>query len=72
MQILKDLEAESIAARAAGTAHDSFFHVLKELTLIGYYRSEIGATQEQKFLVVPGYYKGDVPFKEVGRAWSRP
>lgn len=72
VQILKELEAESIAAPASGTALHSFFHVLKELTLIGYYRSEVGATQEQKFLVVPGYYKGDVPFNEVGRAWSRP
>jgi gluconate 2-dehydrogenase gamma chain len=72
IDILKELEAESIAARASGTAHDTFFHVFKELTLIGYYRSEIGATQEQKFLLVPGTYKGDVPLKEIGRAWSRP
>ena len=71
VQILRELEAESIAL-PSGSAHESFFHVLKELTLIGYYRSEIGATQEQKWLVVPGYYKGDVPYKEIGRAWSSP
>jgi gluconate 2-dehydrogenase gamma chain len=72
VQILKEAEAESISARASGITHDSFFHVLKELTLIGYYRSEVGATQEQRFLVIPGYYKGDVPFKEIGRTWSKP
>jgi hypothetical protein len=72
IEILSELEAESMAARVSGTAHESFFQVLKELTLIGYYRSEIGATQEQKWLVVPGYYKGDVPYKEIGRAWSSP
>jgi gluconate 2-dehydrogenase gamma chain len=71
VQILRELEAESMAG-ASGAAHESFFHVLKELTLIGYYRSEIGATQEQKWLLMPGYYKGDVPYKEVGRAWSSP
>lgn len=72
VRILRELEAEAIAARTANTADKSFFHELKALTLVGYYRSEIGATQEQKFLVMPGYYKGDVPFEEVGRAWSRP
>jgi hypothetical protein len=72
VEILSELEAESTAARASVTAHESFFHMLKELTLIGYYRSEIGATQEQRDLLIPGYYKGDVPYKEVGRAWSSP
>lgn len=72
VRILRELEAEAIAARTANTADKSFFHELKVLTLVGYYRSEIGATQEQKFLVMPGYYKGDVPLEEVGRAWSRP
>ena len=72
VQILKELEAEAVAARAANSADKSFFHELKALTLLGYYRSEIGATQEQRYLLIPGYYKGDVPFKEVGRTWSRP
>lgn len=72
VQILKELEAETMVARGAGTENETFFHVLKELTLTGYYRSEIGATQEQRYLLVPGYYKGDVPLKEIGRAWSRP
>lgn len=72
VQILKELEAEGMAAQAANTADESFFHELKALTLFGYYRSEIGATQEQKYLLIPAYYKGDVPFKEVGRTWSTP
>lgn len=71
VQILKELEAEAIAAQG-NTADKSFFQELKALTLLGYYRSEIGATQEQKWLLIPGYYKGDVPFKDVGRTWSRP
>lgn len=72
VQILKELQSETLAARAAGSTQGSFFQVLKELTLTGYYRSEIGATQEQKWLLVPGFYKGDVPFKEIGRTWSSP
>jgi gluconate 2-dehydrogenase gamma chain len=72
VQILKELETESIEARGAGAAHENFFHMFKELTLIGYYRSEIGATQELRFLLIPGNYKGDVRFKKIGRAWSEP
>lgn len=72
VQILRELEAESMAARASGTVNENIFHLLKELTLIGYYRSEIGATEEQRYLLIPGYYKGDVPYRDVGRAWSSP
>ena len=42
----------------------------KELTLAGYYTSEVGMTQELQWRPVPGYYDGDVPLSEVGRAWA--
>jgi gluconate 2-dehydrogenase gamma chain len=47
-----------------------FFHTMKELTLLGYYTSQIGATQELKYAQVPGRFDGCVPFATVGRAWS--
>jgi hypothetical protein len=47
-----------------------FFRMMKELTLIGYYTSEVGATQELRTNIVPGYYDGCVPFDEIGRAWA--
>jgi hypothetical protein len=47
-----------------------FFHVMKELVIVGYYTSEVGATQELRTNVVPGYYDGDVPYEKIGRAWS--
>ena len=72
VRLLKELEAETIAAQASVTANPTFFHALKTLTLVGYYNSEIGATQELKYVAVPGSYNGDVLFKEIGRAWCRP
>lgn len=66
--ILEELEAEAMAARAAG--NPAFFSMIKELTLTGYYTSEIGATQELKYVHEAGYYDGDVPYEEVGRAYS--
>ena len=46
-----------------------FFATLKELTVSGYYTSEVGATQELKVnpMVV---YRGDIPYDEVGHAWA--
>jgi len=49
---------------------DPFFDMLKEFTVVGYYTSEIGATQELNEDIVPGYYDACMPLSDVGRAWS--
>ena len=51
-------------------AGDSFFDTIKQLTLTGYYTSEIGMTVEQVYLPVPGRYDGAYPYAEVGRLFS--
>ena len=58
------------AAAYRGATPRPFFRTLKELTLLGYYSSEIGATRELKYARVPGRFEGCVPFATVGRAWS--
>ncbi len=40
----------------------------KYLVLAGYYLSEIGATQELRYELIPGAWRGCVPFSEIGRA----
>jgi hypothetical protein len=47
-----------------------WFRTLKELTLLGYYTSEIGATQELRHVSVPGRFDGCVPFTQIGRTWA--
>jgi hypothetical protein len=49
--------------------HAPFFDKLKELVVIGYYHSEVGATQELIYQPMPMGYR-DIPFVEVGRQWS--
>ena len=51
-------------------AADPFFRTLKELTLVGYYTSEVGATRELHHAVVPGRYDGCVPLAQIGRTWA--
>ena len=46
------------------------FKVLKALIIFGYYTSEVGATQEQAYLPVPGGFKGSIPYDSVGKAWA--
>jgi glucoside 3-dehydrogenase (cytochrome c) hitch-hiker subunit len=47
-----------------------FFFKIRELTVFGYYTSEIGATQELRWLPMPGQYLVDYPLSKVGRAWA--
>jgi hypothetical protein len=51
-------------------ARRPFFRTMKELTLLGYYTSPVGATQELKYVQVPGRFDGCVPKATIGRAWS--
>jgi hypothetical protein len=66
--VLSALEQEG--RQTADRQTRPFFPWLKELTLTGYYTSEIGASQELRYLHVSGYYDGDVPYEQVGRAYS--
>jgi len=47
------------------------FGMLKQLTIFGYYTSEIGASVELRFNPIPGAYPGCVPLEDVGRAWYK-
>ncbi|MBD2751884.1 gluconate 2-dehydrogenase subunit 3 family protein [Spirosoma sp. BT704] len=47
-----------------------FFTMLKDLTLTGYFTSEIGATQALEYVAVPGRYDGCVTLKPGQKAWA--
>jgi len=46
------------------------FKALKQLICFGYYTSEVGASQELRYLAVPGGYKGSIPYKESDASWG--
>jgi len=54
----------------SGTAEKPFVIKVKELTLLGFFMSEAGATQVLQYNQVPGPYKGCVPLVEVGKTWA--
>ena len=46
-----------------------FFRRMKELTLLGYYTSEQGATTELRVNPM-GVYRGDIPYRSIGHSWA--
>ncbi|MCB0534998.1 MAG: gluconate 2-dehydrogenase subunit 3 family protein [Lewinellaceae bacterium] len=47
-----------------------YFRQMKDLTLWGYFTSEIGATQALRFVDIPGRYEGCIPYEKGDRAWG--
>ncbi len=47
-----------------------YFRMMKELTLLGYFTSEIGSTQARRYVETPGRYDGCVPYKKGDKAWA--
>jgi hypothetical protein len=47
-----------------------YYTMMKQLTLYGYFTSEIGMKQALRFLPVPGKYDGAFPYKKGDKAWA--
>ena len=57
------------AAKKPEDSEEHYFRMMKELAILGYFSSKIGATQAVRYIEVPTYYKGDVPYTKGERAW---
>jgi gluconate 2-dehydrogenase gamma chain len=64
--ILEMLDAEAFPPRSK----PHFFATMKELTILGYYTSQAGATQELRYVQVPGRFDGCYPLAKAGRTWA--
>ena len=47
-----------------------YFRMMKELTLLGYFTSEIGATKALRYVESPGRFEGCIPYKKGDKAWA--
>ena len=41
-----------------------YFGMIRDLTLLGYFSSEIGCTKAVRYIEVPGAFHGDIPYKK--------
>jgi len=65
--------ADQVALLTAMEAgEDPFWPTLKGQVIVGYYTSEVGATEELQYRRVPGQFLGCVPLNEAGngRTWA--
>lgn len=69
-ELLLDLEKEAAAYRKAANPETHYYTMMKQLTVWGYFSSEIGATKALRHVAVPGRYDACIPLKEGEKAWS--
>ena len=65
-----DAEQKQYSKTKTIEAPNHYFRMVKELTLLGFFTSEVGATKALRYLPVPGRYDGNVPYKKGDRAWA--
>jgi hypothetical protein len=47
-----------------------YFTLMKQLTLLGYFTSEPGATKALRYVPVPGRFEACIPYKKGDKAWA--
>ena len=69
---LTDLDKEAAEFQKTKKPDETkhYFTMLKELTLWGFFSSEVGATKALRYIAVPGKYEGTVPYKKGDKAWA--
>lgn len=70
--ILTDLDKEAAAYNKTKKEKDPnhFYTMIKQLTLLGYFTSEEGATKALRYVPIPGKFVGDYPYKKGDHAWA--
>ena len=71
-ELLVDLDKEQKEYMANKKAEDPghYFRMMKELTLLGYFTSEIGSTQALRYVERPGSYDGCIDYKKGDKAFA--
>jgi hypothetical protein len=72
---LTALDAEQRQHQASKRADEPahYFRMMKQLTILGYFTSEIGASQVLVYEEVPGRFDGNAPYKKGDRySWTAP
>ena len=81
VELLTPIDQEARAAHAAkkdktiekkegSDSHEHYFYLMKQLTILGYFTSEVGAKQDLRYVPVPGHYDGNYPYKKGDKAWA--
>ena len=67
-----DQEQHEVMAKQSESEPAHYFRMMKELALLGYFTSEIGATKALRYVPVPGRYDPCVEYQAGERYWAAP
>lgn len=65
-----DTITQQKADKAAKKNVPYFFVTVRDLTILGYYASEIGCTQAREYIAIPGRYDGATTLKPGQKSWA--
>jgi hypothetical protein len=68
LELLSGLEEASRANAEEGSTH--YYVMMKQLTIWGYFSSEIGSREALRFNPVPGRFDGCIPYVAGEKAWA--
>jgi Gluconate 2-dehydrogenase subunit 3 len=70
--LLEALDKEAKEHQKAAKPEDPkhYFTMIKQLTLSGFFTSEVGATKALRYVAVPGKFVGSYPYKKGDKAWA--
>ena len=73
-KILEKIQDEAIAHNLENYKQEQalphYFNFFRNLTISGYFTSEIGMTDARKYLPIPGRFEGCIPYKKGDRPWA--
>lgn len=70
MLTLLDSEQKDYQKKKLPEQDTHYFRMMKELTLLGYFTSEVGCTQALRYIERPGKYEGCIPYQKGEKAWA--
>lgn len=65
-----DKEQREYTLKKDKKASNHYFRMMKELTLLGYFTSKVGATEALRYQAVPGKYDPCMPYNKGDKAWA--
>lgn len=65
-----DKEAKDYQRNKPSDDPDHYFSLFKQITLLGFFTSELGATQALRYVQIPGRFDGNYPYKKGDKAWA--
>ena len=65
-----DNEQKEVVKTLKADQPKPYFRLMKELTLLGYFTSEIGCTQARRYVQTPGRFDACIPYKKGDKAWA--